>query len=305
MTKKKILIAGGTGLIGKHIQSLLPQNQYQIHILSRSSRKDHGNVKYFLWDVMKQSIDPEALKVDSIINLTGSGIADRRWTNERKRIIVESRTDSIKLLIKGLKGIGHRVESIASASAIGYYGDRKDEILTEDSPPGVSFLGECSVLWEEAATSFQEVCDRLSILRVGIVLSTQGGALPKILMTAPIRVLNYFGDGRQYYSWIHITDISRLFIKVINDPSFSGIYNGVAPIPLSNKEFVKKIGEGLGGGYMVLPAPAFGLRLALGQMADVVLNSNRVIPERLEAQSYNWKFPELVQAVQHLIETKT
>ncbi|NNF34421.1 MAG: TIGR01777 family protein [Saprospiraceae bacterium] len=305
MSKKKILIAGGTGLIGQHIQSLLPKDEYQIHILSRSSREDHDNLKYFQWDVRKQTIDHEALKVDSIINLTGAGIADQRWTHDRKRIIIESRTESIKLLITGLKEIGHQVESIASASAIGYYGDRADETLSEESSPGEGFMGECCVLWEEAAKSFKEVCERLSILRVGIVLSTRGGALPKVLMTAPIRVLNYFGDGKQYYSWIHITDISRLFIEAITDSSFSGIYNGVAPIPLSNKEFVKEIADGLGGGYMVLPAPAFGLRLALGQMADVVLNSNRVVPERLEAQSYDWQFPDLVKAVQHLRGTKT
>jgi hypothetical protein len=305
MSKKKILIAGGTGLIGQHIQSLLPQDEYQIHILSRSPRKDHENVKYFQWDVKKQSIDHEALKVDAIINLTGAGIADQRWTNDRKKIIIESRTESIKLLVNGLKEIGHQVNAVASASAIGYYGDRAEETLTEDSAPGKGFMGECCMLWEEAAKSFQEVCNRLSIIRVGIVLSTQGGALPKVLMTAPIRVLNYFGDGRQYYSWIHITDVSRLFIDAINDPSFSGIYNGVAPLPLTNKEFIKEIGEGLGGVYMVLPAPTFGLRLALGQMADVVLNSNRVIPGRLKAQSYDWEFPDLIQAVQQLRNTKT
>jgi uncharacterized protein (TIGR01777 family) len=304
MSKKKILLAGGSGLIGQHIQSLLPQEQYQIHILSRSEREDHGNVKYFQWDVRNQKIDHEALKVDAIINLTGAGIADQRWTDARKKLIIESRTKSIQLLVNGLKEINHKVEAVASASAIGYYGDRSDEKLTEESVPGDGFMGECCVLWEDAANLFKGVSKRLTILRVGIVLSTKGGALPKVLLTAPVRVLNYFGNGGQYYSWIHITDISRLFIAGIEDPTFSGIYNAVAPSPLTNKEFTKNIGDGLGGGFLILPAPVFGLRLALGQMADVVLNSNRVFPERLKSQSFQWEYPDLIQAVQHLRSTK-
>ena len=304
MSKKKILIAGGTGLIGRHIISVLPEKEYEIHILSRSKRTNNGHVKYFQWDVKNQLIDHKALKVDAIINLTGAGIADKRWTNSRKKNIIESRVKSIQLIIKGLKEINHSVGSIVSASAIGYYGDRGEEELIEDSPPGGGFLGECCILWEEAANGFKDVCDRLSILRVGIVLSTRGGALPKVLMTAPTRILNYFGNGGQYYSWIHITDVSRCFIKCITDSNYSGIYNAVSPTPVTNKEFTSKIGEALGGGYLCLPVPAFGLKIALGQMANVVLNSNRVVPEKLKEKFFSWKYPDLIDAVKDLRESK-
>ena len=304
MAKTKILLAGGTGLIGQHIVSMLPEDQYEIHLLSRSQREDHGNIKYFQWDVINQTIDLKALEVDHIINLTGAGIADQRWTASRKKTIIDSRVDSIRLLIKGLKEINHQVKSVASASAIGYYGDRSDEILIESSEPGSGFLGECCLLWENAAKEFETVSQRTAILRVGIVLSNKGGALPKVLMTAPLRLLNYFGNGNQYYSWIHITDICRCFIKSILDDSYSGVFNAVTPLPLTNKDFTKKVGEGMGGGYAVLPAPAFGLRIALGQMADVVLNSNRVLPQQLQDAGFKWNFPDLPEAIRHLRKAK-
>ncbi len=305
MSKKKILIAGGTGLIGNRIVSLLDHEKYDIHILSRSTKENRDNIKYFKWDVNNREIDLESLKVNSIINLTGAGIADKRWSNARKKVIINSRINSTNLLISGLKDLDHKVESVACASAIGYYGDRADELLYEESAPGTGFMADCCNLWEKTSVGFQEVSDRVSILRVGIVLSTKGGALPKVMMTAPMRVLNFFGNGRQYYSWIHIDDISNCFINCIEKEEYSGVFNATVPIPLSNKEFTRKIGNALGGNYMLIPAPALGLKLALGQMAEVVMNSNRVIPQQLLDRSFNWEYPDLENAIKHLRSTKT
>jgi len=188
-----------------------------------------------------------------------------------------------------------------SASAIGYYGDQGDTILDETGNPGDEFLATCCMLWEDASEKLAEVSDNNSLLRVGLVLSTSGGALPKILMTKALKVFNYFGNGKQYYSWIHIDDISRMFIQLLEKPSKHDIYNGVSPRPLTNKKFTEEVRDGAGGG-VVLPAPAFGLKLALGEMAKVVLNSNRVVPKNFTSEGFEYKFPNLKEAIEDLIE---
>jgi len=215
--------------------------------------------------------------------------------------LISSRVNSAKLLHKILKDTGHRPKSFVSASAVGYYGDRGSEVLLESSLPGESgFMVDCCVAWEESAQELASAVDRLVINRVGIVLSKKAGALPKILMTRPM--LSYFGDGRQYYPWIHIDDVCQIFISSIEDNSRKGIYNATAPASLTNKEFTEKIKAAVGG--LIIPAPTFALRLAMGEMANVVLNSNNVIPRKLLDESYSWKFSDLTAAVKDIMERK-
>ncbi len=297
---KTILIAGGSGLVGTRITELLDPNEYHINILTRSPRPPKGNITYHEWDIEKGTIDDHALDADYLINLTGAGIADARWTNSRKELLIDSRVNSTLLIQSAMKKAKRKFKVAVSASAIGYYGEQGDNILDESSNPGDEFLSTCCMLWEDASNKLQEVADQNKILRVGVVLSTKGGALPKILMTKAIRVFNYFGNGKQYYSWIHIDDISRMFISLLSAPGEHSIYNGVAPRPLTNKKFTEEVRDGAGGG-LVLPAPAFGLRIALGEMAKVVLNSNRVVPKNFTSEEFNFEHPDLTEAVKDLL----
>ena len=291
-----ILIAGGTGLIGSKLIELL-RKDFQIKILSRSPKQDSRNITYHQWDVDKLQMDVKALECDYIINLTGAGIADSRWTNERKKILIDSRVNANKTLMHGLMTSGKRVKSIVCASAIGYYGDRGSVELTESSDAGKEFLSKCSLEWEASSMLLAPYAERLSILRIGIVLAKEGGALPKILMTKNIGVLAYFGSGKQYYSWIHINDICKMFKECLLNKQASGIYNAVVPLPLTNKDFTKVIAKSLYNPHLVVPAPAFALRLAMGEMANVVLNSNRVIPTRMTELGFEYEFEDLSKAI--------
>ena len=297
---KTILIAGGSGLVGTRITELLDPNEYHINILTRSPKSPKGNITYHHWDIDKGTIDDHALDADYLINLTGAGIADSRWTASRKQLLIDSRVNSTLLIQSAMKKAKRRFKVAVSASAIGYYGDQGDTILDESGSPGDEFLSTCCMLWEDASEKLQTVADHNRILRVGLVLSTSGGALPKILMTKAIKIFNYFGSGKQYYSWIHIDDISRMFIHLLEEKSNHVIYNGVAPRPLSNKRFTEEVRDGAGGG-LVLPAPSFGLKLALGEMSKVVLNSNRVVPKNFMDESFHYDHPNLTEAVKDLL----
>lgn len=301
--KETILIAGGTGLVGSRLLEMIDYTKYTVHILSRKKKKDTKDINYFTWDFNKMEIEEGAVQADYIINFTGAGIADARWTAARKKILINSRVDSARLIKQGLEKSGHRPKAYISASAVGYYGDRGSEKLTVDSPVGDGFMAECCKLWEDSAQELETLVDRLVINRIGIVLSTKGGALPKILMTKAVGVYNYFGSGSQYYSWIHIDDLCRMFLKNISEDSMTGIYNTVAPKPLTNKDFTVEIKDALGG-IAALPAPKFGLRLLLGEMADVVLNSNRVYPSRIEETNFHYDYSDLGLSVKDLLNRK-
>jgi len=298
--KESILIAGGSGLVGSRLIELLDTSRYNIHILSRNTTASDVT-SYFKWDFDTMTIDEDAVKVDYIINLNGAGIADKRWTASRKKLLIDSRVKSAKLIKDALQKTGHKPKAYISASAVGYYGDRENEKLDETSPVGKGFMAECCQQWEASALELRPFVERLLINRIGIVLSTKGGALPKILMTKSIGVYNYFGSGDQYYSWIHIDDLCSVFMHQIENESLKDIYNTVSPEPLTNKQFTIDIKNALNG-KVALPAPLFGLRLLLGEMANVVLNSNRVYPKRLAKSNFEFQFPELGSAVKDLLK---
>ena len=297
---KTILIAGGSGLVGTRITELLDSTEYRIIILTRFPKPPKGNITYLYWDIYKGVIDDRALYADYLINLTGDGIADSRWTTKRKKILIDSRVNGTLLIQSAMKKANRKFKAAVSASAIGYYGDQGDTILDERNNPGDEFLSTCCLLWENASEQLQEVTDYNRIVRVGLVLSTRGGALPKILMTKTVRLFNYFGNGKQYYSWIHIDDISRMFIHLLTERSDHSVYNGVAPRPLTNKKFTEEVRDAFGSG-IVLPAPALGLKIALGEMSKVVLNSNRVLPKNFTEVGFRFEFPDLTNAIKDLL----
>ena len=286
-----ILIAGGSGLIGTRLSELLTTQGHEVRHFSRSARKQSPYPTY-QWDVRRGTYDTAAFaNVTHVINLAGAGIADARWTPKRKEIIISSRTASTRLLKEGILTDGQSVQAYLAGSAIGFYGDRGEEILHEDAAPGNGFLSESVKIWEASIEELTAATQLPTLtVRTGIVLSTQGGALPK--MRFPLHFLTsvYFGDGQQWYSWIHIDDICQIFIRGIDDDNFRGMYNGVAPNPARNKTLAAGLIEATGKPAILFPAPAFALRLALGEMSHTVLDSSRV--------SKNWNKLGLHLAIQ-------
>jgi len=302
--KETILIAGGTGLVGNALLKAIDTSKYHVVLLSRSPKKSNlPHVMYVTWSPSAGTLE-KCPEPDYIINLAGAGIADERWTEDRKNELVKSRVDSAKTLQSFIATLEKKPKVYVSASAEGFYGHRGNERLTESSPAGNEFMSECCVAWEKSASDAAGLCERKVILRIGIVLSTLGGALPKMLMTKNLGVLNYFGSGDQYYPWIHIDDLVRLILTTMESEVFSGIYNAVAPDEVTNKGMMTSIKEKLNIFGLLLPAPTFALRIALGEMANVILNSNRVISERLPSTGFSFKFSNSGDAVRDLTERK-
>lgn len=299
--KKTIVIAGGSGLVGKALISHIDLNRYEVTVLSRESRATLDNgVKFAKWLPSEGSIDLEFCP-NIIINLAGEGIADSRWSVDRKRRIINSRVESARTIAKFLKNNNYRPDVYISASAIGYYGNRGDELLTEASSHGEGFLSESCQAWEDAASLAGGYCERYTILRIGIVLSMLGGALPKMLMTKGFGIYNYFGDGSQYYSWIHIDDLCRMFITSIENPSVRGIFNAVSPLPCTNKDFMLTAMKALKSKGLLLPAPKLALEVALGEMSAVVLDSARVSSAKWEGvEGYQFQYGDLIEALNNL-----
>lgn len=300
-----ILIAGGTGLIGNRLSYLLTQKGYTILHLSRRKNLE-ATYPAYQWDLEKQEMDEEALlRADYVINLAGAGIADKRWSVARKQLIIDSRTKGNALLQKYFLKT-KKPKAYISSAAIGYYGDRATAVVKETSPPNEKgFLAESCVLWEQSIQDLLTTTKvRTVILRVGLVLSTLGGALEKILISFNFRTGAYFGDGSMIYSWIHIDDMCAMFIKAIEDEQMEGIYNGVAPNPVSNKELTYKIAEALDKKVLIVPAPSIGLRLAMGEMADAVLTSAHVSSEKIEAAGFQFQYPTILPALQDLLSRK-
>jgi hypothetical protein len=300
---KTILIGGGTGLVGDRLSTLLEQKGYKVLHLSRT-RNLEARFPAYEWDLKNGSVDPEAIaKADAVINLAGAGIADKPWTESRKKVIINSRVESTLLLKTAFDLAGKKPAAFLSAAAIGYYGDRGEENLTEDKNPGNDgFLSESCMRWEEAIKKVAASGIRTVWFRMGIVLSTQGGALEKIMLPVKFYIGGYFGTGKQWYSWVHLDDLCNMFIHALENPSMEGPFNAVSPNPERNKEFTRMVGDALGKSAMMVPGPEFVIRLVLGEMADTIFNSNKVDAGKIEQTGFSFQFPHLVDAVKDLVK---
>jgi len=277
--KKNILITGGSGLIGKLLTNELIKKGYKVSHLNRSPGKDM-RVKTFLWDVEKGQIDKCCIdEIDTIIHLAGAGIADKRWTEKRKKILIDSRTKSIGLIYDLIKNKKNTVRYIISASAIGYYGNRGDEILTEGSEPGSGFLSTCCVEWENAVDEGEQLGLSVTKFRTGVVLNAKGGALPQMAFPVKIGFGSPLGSGKQWIPWIHWQDVIEMYVYSIENQLTTGVYNMVAPEPVTNKQLTKAVAKQLRRPLWLPKVPAFLLKLLLGKMSVVVLGSTRVSPE--------------------------
>lgn len=301
---KTILITGGTGLLGSRISDLLSEKGYKVQHLSRT---ENLTAKYpaYKWDLNAKTIDPRALAgVYGIIHLAGAGIADARWTTSRKKAIIDSRVESTNLLSSYLAKQETPPAVFVACSAVGFYGNKGDKQLLENSPPGKDFMSEVCILWERSADSIREQGIRTPTVRVGVVMSTQGGALEKINMSYGFRLGAYFSNGQQYMSWIHIDDLCNIFIRAVEDDKMTDVYNATAPSPTTNKALAKALSAARDQSTLILPVPTFALRTAMGEMADVVLNSTRAIPQALLDKQHHFEFPELVGALEDLLRRK-
>lgn len=302
--RKKIVIAGGTGLIGSRLIDFLAEQNYEVCILTRSDRKSHKNISYSKWDPNSGSMDGNVLSgANAIINLAGAGIADKKWTTKRKEILISSRVNSCKTLSQHISKLENHLPFYFGASAIGLYGDRQNEKLTTESNRGEGFLADVTDIWEKANQELSQNFKRHVILRIGIVLSTKGGALKEILKPANAGVYGYFGNGKAYYSWIHIDDICKIIIDSIHDDSFNGIYNGTSPEPAKIYNLVKAVKNAKNGLGVLMPVPKFGLKLVMGEMADMLFNSTRVIPNRLISHGFEFEYSNLDKTMKNLIDS--
>ncbi len=300
-----VLITGGSGLVGTRLTELLLEKGFTVSHLSRKPTNKTGNVKTYQWDIEKGQIDEQALlEADYLIHLAGAGIADEKWSEERKREIIESRTKSIQLISNKLKTINHKIKSFVSSSGIGFYGaDTGDERISEQHTAGLDFLADCCIQWETAADEIQDLGIRTVKLRTGIVLSEKGGALPKL--TQPVRwgVGAALGTGKQWQSWIHLDDLCELYMKSLTDERMTGFYNAVAPNPVTNYELTKLSAEVLNRPFWMPNVPAFALKLVFGEMADIVLGGNYVLNKRIKLETdFEYKFMEVKGALEDLLK---
>ena len=299
---KKVLIAGGSGLVGRRLSVLLQEKGYAVGILSRSERPDKNGIRYFRWNPDRNDIDDAAIIwANVIVNLAGEGIADQRWTMARKKAITQSRVDANTTLLKSCQATGKWPESYISAGGMNYYGDSGDQLLDEESPIGkFGYLPQSCAAWERAVSLWSKEV-RTVQFRISIVLSTQGGALPKMTMTLPIGIVPYFGNGKQYYSWIHIDDLCKLFIHAIEHEGMEGIYNGGSPMPVQAKQFAKEsIASRYSWGWAP-SIPTFLVRIILGEMSETVLSSVRLSSKKVEYSGFNFQFIHLKDAIQDLM----
>jgi hypothetical protein len=296
----KILITGGTGLVGTKLTNALRTRGDEVHLLTTSAiRAEQPDA--FYWNLKDQYIDHRAFEgVDYIIHLAGAGVADKPWSDKRKKLIYDSRIKNTNLLFERLKG--SKVKGIIAASAIGYYGmDTGEKWLNEADQRGKDFLSDVVVDWEEAIFSLTERSERVAALRIGIVLSSDGGALKKMMPPFRFGLGAPIGSGKQWMSWIHEDDLVGMILFAL-DNEVAGVYNAVAPNPVTNSDFSRALANTLGKPFFLPNVPAFALKLVFGEMARVVLGGNRVKADKIKKAGYAFKFNKIDEALRDLLK---
>lgn len=297
----KILITGGSGLVGSRLSQLLKARGDEVIHLSRTA-DPHAEFPTYAWDIVQQQLDTTALEgVDHIIHLAGAGIADKKWSAARKKEIVDSRVNGTRLLVDAIEWLPKKPKTFIAASAIGFYGDTAD-LCDENSSSGHDFLATTCALWEKESLRAQPFI-RTCIVRIGIVLAADGGALPKLMLPFKMYAGAVLGSGKQFMSWIHLDDLCAAFIHLIDNPAAQGIYNGVAPIPETHFTFNRALAHAMKR-PLWLWIPGIFLRLVLGEMAITVLTGQQVSNEKLLQSGFRFSFGNIHSALADLIPRK-
>jgi uncharacterized protein (TIGR01777 family) len=289
-------------MIGKALTQLLVQRGHRVVILTRKDRPSEGAVSYAAWDLKKLSFPDRVLEgTDYIVHLAGANVGQGRWTTRRKAEILESRTRSSELLIAALKRTPNRVKAVISASGIGWYGPDNGSPFRESAPPAPDFLGDTCRAWEASVSPMLQLGKRLVIFRTGIVLAREGGALPAFRGPLRAGVAAILGSGKQVISWIHLEDICRLYVHAIEDPSFEGVYNAVAPETVTNKALVLALARRLKGRFFIpVHVPSFVLKIMLWEMSIEILKSCTADPAKVRGKGFQFIYPTLDAALANL-----
>lgn len=298
--KESVLISGGSGLVGNVLTDLLLEKGYQVGHISRSKSSD-SRVETIVWDLKTKTIDiDKVVKYDYLINLVGSGIADKKWTEERKKDIINSRVDSLNFLFEIIKNNSNKFKAIVSASAVGYYGfEPSKHTFTEMDEPGDDFLAETCIKWEKAAFQFTDLNIPTSTVRIGIVLSTEGGALKELARPIKFYAGAPLGSGEQYIPWVHIKDVSNQFIFQMEN-QLTGPHNASADEHRTNAEFTKDVAKVLNMPLILPNVPAFVMKIILGERALMVLKGNKVSNQKIKNAGFKFEFSNLKAALDNL-----
>lgn len=302
----KVLITGGTGLIGRNLCRRLQEKGYETAILSRTNKAGTAIPAYH-WDYKTNTIDNEAIDTaDFIIHLAGANIGEKRWTTERKQQILDSRVKSGELILNKIIERNKKIKAFITASAVGYYGSiTSDKIFTEEDNHFNDFIGNVCNLWEQSADRFQSEGIRTVKLRTGIVLTKKGGALAKMIMPVKFGIAVSPGNGKQYLPWIHINDLCDIYIRAIEDSKMKGTYNAVAPEHLLYKDFIKQLTIVLKRPFIKINIPSFIIKIIFGKVSEMLLNGSRVSSDKLIKAGYNFKFPIIENALSDLLVNDT
>lgn len=297
---KKVAITGGTGVIGEKLSALLVKKGYEVIWISRSKNAQNP-YPTFLWTELNTCLKD----VDFVIHLAGAGIVDKAWTDERKKTILSSRTDTAQQIFDYCKKENHQLKAFISSSAIGYYGIiTSDKIYVEDDAPGNDFLADTCVQWEASVDQFETLDIRTVKIRTGIVLSTDGGALVEIAKPIKYNFGAAIGSGKQFIAWIHVKDLCKMYIHAIENENMHGAFNAVAPEHKSNQEFTKAVAHQLKKILWLPNVPAFVLKLMLGKRAQLVLEGSRVSASKILKSGFQFNYPKLNEALQELYPKK-
>lgn len=300
----KILIAGGSGFVGRQLSQMLIQNGYEVAWLTRG-KSTQNQIKTFNWDIKTGFIDTQAIAfADVIVNLAGAGVADKKWTKAYKQELFDSRIKATALIAQALQKNTHRVKAYIAASAIGIYGNTTSLNANEDETPATNYLAQLCTDWEASTQSIAKLGIRTATVRVGVVLGLDGGFVKQVSALTNYYLGAALGSGKQYTSWIHLNDLCRMFIWLIEHENLTGIYNGVAPNPVSNKTLTKLLAKQLHKPIILPNAPAFMLNLIFGEMASMLLASQHVSAQKIIATGFNFKFDTAENALANLFETQ-
>ncbi len=302
----RIIVTGGTGLIGRALSQSLLKQGHLVTVLSRHPDKGHempSGVRIEGWDgATPKGWGHLVNDADAIVNLAGAGIADAPWTEKRKHLIRESRIHAGLAIQKAIEEASNKPKVLLQSSAVGYYGQsHSDGVITEDSPPGRDFLAKVCFDWEMATAPVVRMGVRRAVIRTGIVLSRAGGAFPKMLLPFKFFAGGPLGSGKQWTPWIHIDDQIRAMLFLLNHATANGAFNLSAPNPVTNKQFSQMIGATLGRPAF-LPAPGFAIRTVLGEMSTILLDGQRAVPQKLEAAGFTFKYGTAQEALSNLLK---
>lgn len=302
---RRILITGGSGLIGRPLTAELAAAGYEVVVLSRSPERVNGlppGARAVGWDAETPSgWGGEADGALGIVHLAGESLADGRWTDAKKQRIWKSRVHSSLAVQAAIHEAAVAPRFLVQASGVNYYGQRGDQVVTEDSPAGEGFLPQVCMEWEEAAADVEELGVRRVVARSGVVLAREGGALPRMALPFKLYVGGRVGSGRQYMSWIHLEDQVAALRFLVEHATASGPFNLTAPHPVTNRELSRHLADVLGRPSL-FPVPGFALRLLFGEMAEVLLEGQRVVPERLQRLGFSFRYPRLEEALRDLLD---